>query len=164
VCRDLGAEVALDATDGDFGEAVMAATDGRGVDVVLDNVGEAVFERSLACLAYNGRYVMMGFASNKDVADEPFVVPRRLMLANARLCGVLLSYQSPDTATFLKDAMGWNVATTDLGEHIQAEIVERYLAGRIRAVVGDVVPFDELPRAIDALASRRTVGRVVVTV
>jgi NADPH2:quinone reductase len=166
LCRDLGADVAVDYaddTDGDFAAVVMAETGGRGVDVVFDNVGEAVFARSLDCLAYNGRYLMMGFASNKAVADEPFVVPRRLMLANATLCGVMLNYQTPDMAGVLKDAMGWNVATTDLGARIQSEIVERYRAGRIRAVVGEVVPFEELPRAIDALAARRTVGRVVVT-
>jgi NADPH2:quinone reductase len=167
LCRDLGADVAVDHTDdagGDFAPVVMAETGGRGVDVVFDNVGEAVFERSLDCLAYDGRYLMMGFASNKAVADEPFVVPRRLMLANATLCGVMLNYQTPEMAGVLKDAMGWNVATTDLGARIQTEILERYRAGRIRAVVGEVVPFDELPRAIDALAARRTVGRVVVTV
>jgi NADPH2:quinone reductase len=166
LCRDLGADVAVDYTDeadGDFAAVAMAETGGRGVDVVFDNVGEAVFERSLDCLAYDGRYVMMGFASKKAVADEPFVVPRRLMLANATLCGVMLNYQTPDMAGVLKDAMGWNVATTDLGARIQSEIVERYRAGRIRAVVGEVVPFEELPRAIDALAARRTVGRVVVT-
>ena len=33
-------------------------------------------EASLKCTAYNGRYLMMGFASNKVVADEPFIVPR----------------------------------------------------------------------------------------
>ena len=166
LCRDLGADVAVDyadEADGDFAAAVMAETGGRGVDVVFDNVGKSVFERSLDCLAYDGRYVMMGFASNKAVADEPFVVPRRLMLANATLCGVMLNYQTPDVAGVLKDAMGWNVATTDLGARIQSEIVERYRAGRIRAVVGEVVPFEELPRAIDALAARRTIGRVVVT-
>jgi NADPH:quinone reductase len=164
LCRELGADVAIDALDGDFGEAVLTATDGRGVDVVFDNVGRAVFERSLGCLAYNGRYVMMGFASDKAVADEPFVVPRRLMLANARICGVMLNYQRSDMAGFLKEAMGWNVAPTVLGERIQYEILARHRAGRIRAVVGAVVPFEELPRGIDDLAARRTVGRVVVTV
>ena len=59
---------------------------------MFDNVGEAVFEKSLGCTAYNGRYLMMGFASNKVVADEPFVVPRRLALGNLKLCGVLLAY------------------------------------------------------------------------
>ena len=49
----------------------------RAVDVVFDNVGEAVMEKSMSCLAYNGRYLMMGFASDKTVADERLVAPRR---------------------------------------------------------------------------------------
>ena len=73
-------------------EVVLAETGNRGVDVVFDNVGEAVMEKSLQCTAYNGRYLMMGFASNKLVADEPFIVPRRIALGNLKLCGVLLAY------------------------------------------------------------------------
>ena len=71
---------------------MLAETGNRGVEVVFDNVGEAVMETSLQCTAYNGRYLMMGFASNKVVADEPFVVPRRIALGNLKLCGVLLAY------------------------------------------------------------------------
>jgi NADPH2:quinone reductase len=71
---------------------VLDATDKRGVDVVFDNVGESVMEQSMRCIAYNGRYLMMGFASNKTVADEPFIVPRRVALGNLKLCGVLLAY------------------------------------------------------------------------
>jgi NADPH2:quinone reductase len=163
LCRELGADVTIDYTTADVAEVVLAETGNRGVDVVFDNVGEAVWETSLKSLAYNGRYVMMGFASNKVVADEPFIVPRTFLLANARLCGVMLNYQGPDMVGLLKGAMGWNVVPTELGQRMQAEILERYQAGRVRAVVGEVVPFEELPRAIDAMASRRTVGRVIVT-
>lgn len=163
LCRELGADVAIDYTTTDIAETVLAETAGRGVDVVFDNVGAAVWESSLKSLAYNGRYLMMGFASNKDVADEPFVVPRPFLLANARLCGVMLNYQSDQMVGFLKSAMGWNVAPTSLGERIHQEILDRYRAGRIRAVIGDVVPFTDLPRAIDAMARRATTGRVIVT-
>lgn len=163
LCRELGADVAIDYTTTDVAAVVLAETGGRGVDVVFDNVGEAVWDASLKALAYNGRYVMMGFASNKEVADRPFVVPRQFMLANARLCGVMLSYQSPAMISMLKGAMGWNVIPTPVGEAIQSAIVERYRAGRIRAVIGDVVPFEELPRAIEAMSRRATTGRVVVT-
>jgi NADPH2:quinone reductase len=163
LCRDLGADVTVDSTQDDLAEAVLAATDGRGVDVVFDNVGAAVFEASLKALAYNGRYLMMGFASDKAVVDEPFVVPRALAMVNAHLCGVLLNYQSADMASMLKGAMGWNVVPDTVGAAIQREVVDRYLAGRIRAVVGEVVPFAELPRALTAVADRATMGRVVVT-
>ena len=110
LCRDLGADVAINYNDADFAEVVLAETGNRGVDVVFDNVGEAVMEKSLQCTAYNGRYLMMGFASNKVVADEPFIVPRRIALGNLKLCGVLLAYQPPEMAEMLKTAMGWNFA------------------------------------------------------
>ena len=104
--------------------------------MVFDNVGEAVMEKSLAVTAYNGRYVMMGFASNKEVADQPFVVPRRIALANIKLCGVLLNYAGDDMIALLKTAMGWNVAPTALGERIMADIVERVRRGAVKPVVG----------------------------
>jgi NADPH2:quinone reductase len=85
LCRELGAHVAINYNDADFAEVVLAETGNRGVEVVFDNVGEAVFEKSLQCTAYNGRYLMMGFASNKVVADEPFIVPRRVALGNLKL-------------------------------------------------------------------------------
>jgi NADPH2:quinone reductase len=163
LCRELGADVTIDYTSADIAEVVLAETGGKGVDVVFDNVGEAVWDASLKSLAYNGRYVMMGFASNKEVADEKFIVPRQFMLSNARLCGVMLNYQSPEMVGFLKQAMGWNVVPSEVGARIQAEVLDRYRAGRIRAVVGEVVPFEDLPRAIDAMADRRTTGRVVIT-
>jgi NADPH2:quinone reductase len=164
LCRDLGAHVAINYTTTDFGDVVLAGTDDRGVDVVFDNVGETVFERSLGCLAYNGRYLMMGFASNKAIADAPFVVPRRLAMGNVKLGGVLLNYAADDMISMLKTAMGWNVAPTELGVRITAEIVELVRQGALRPVVGQVVAFEDLPDAIDAMARRQTVGRVIVTV
>src|SRR5262249_40411594 len=59
-CRELGAHVAIDYRAHDFAPIVLEETQNRGVDVVFDNVGEAVFERSVKCIAYNGRYLMMG--------------------------------------------------------------------------------------------------------
>ena len=71
LCRELGAHVAIDYTQEDFAEVVLRETDGRGVDVVFDNVGPAVMADSFKCTAYNGRYLLMGFASDKTKADEP---------------------------------------------------------------------------------------------
>jgi NADPH2:quinone reductase len=161
LCRDLGADVAINYNDADFAEVVLKETGNRGVDVVFDNVGEAVMEKSLACTAYNGRYLMMGFASNKLVADEPLIVPRRLALGNLKLCGVLLAYAEPDMAEMVKTAMGWNFASGALGESIMREIVELVLAEHVKPLVGQVVSFEELPVAVEALARRATTGRTV---
>ncbi len=162
LCRELGAEVAIDYTTTDFADVVLAATGNEGVDVVFDNVGEAVLEPSLQCTRYNGRYVMMGFASNKAVADEPFLVPRRLMLSNLKVCTVLLAYAAPDVSAFLKTGMGWNFVPAELGARIMGEIVELVGRGAVRPVVGSVVSFDEIPAAVEALERRETVGRTIV--
>ena len=143
---------------------MLGETGNRGVDVVFDNVGEAVMEKSMKCTAYNGRYLMMGFASNKVVADEPFIVPRRIALGNLKLCGVLLAYAQPEMAEMVKTAMGWNFASDELGAHIMREIVDLVLAGSVHAVVGDVVAFEDLPAAMDAMANRESVGRTIIQV
>lgn len=164
LCRELGADVAINYTSADFAEVVMAETDGRGVDVVFDNVGEAVMEKSMNCLAYNGRYLMMGFASNKVVADEKFLVPRRIAFGNFQVCGVLLNYADDSMRQFLKEAMGWNIAPRELGVRINNEIIDLVRSGQVRPVVGQTVGFDELPAAVQAMAARKTTGRTVVLV
>jgi NADPH:quinone reductase len=162
LCKDLGADVAINYNAADFAEVVLAETANRGVEVVFDNVGEAVFEKSLQCTAYNGRYLMMGFASNKLVADEPFIVPRRVALGNLKLCGVLLAYQAPEMADMIKTAMGWNFAPATLGEEIMRAIVDLVAAGTIKPVIGQTIGFEEIPTGIEALESRRTIGRTIV--
>ena len=164
LCRDLGAEIVVNYTAEDFAAAAMEATGQRGVDVVFDNVGAAVMPASMNCLAYNGRYLMMGFASDKTVADEPFLVPRRLSMGNFRLCGVLLAYAPPDAVPMMKAAIGANFVSSELGTQIHGEILDRIRAGRVRPVIGQVVPFDDLPAAITAMGNRATIGRVIVTI
>ena len=162
LCRDLGADVAINYSSEQFGDIVLAETANRGVDVVFDNVGESVMEASLRCTAYNGRYLMMGFASNKAVADEPFIVPRRIALSNIKLCGVMLAYANDDTRHLVKTAMGWNFPPTELGAAIMNNIVSLYEQQAITAVVGRVGTFDEVPAAIDAMAHRDSIGRTVL--
>jgi NADPH2:quinone reductase len=162
LCRDLGADVAINYADDDFGAIVMAKTDNRGVDVVFDNVGASVFEQSLKVTAYDGRYLMMGFASDKSKVDEPFVVPRSIAAGNLKLCGVLLSYAEPGVATFVKQAMGFNFVGREVGERITNEVIDLVRAGKVKPVIGQVVGFDDVPQAIDDLANRRTTGRVVI--
>lgn len=162
-CEELGADVAIDYTTEDFAQVVLEHTAGRGVDVVFDNVGAAVMDDSMKCIAYNGRYLMMGFASDKTVADEPSIVPRRIAMGNFKLCGVLLNYTSDDMIALLKGAMGWNVAPTSLGRRVTEEILELVRSGTVRPVVGSTPSFEQLPQAITDMADRATVGRVIVT-
>jgi NADPH:quinone reductase-like Zn-dependent oxidoreductase len=62
----------------------------------------------------------------------------------------------------VKSAMGWNFPPSSLGSHIMDEIVSLYERGAIRAVVGRVAAFEEIPEAIDAMAHRNSIGRTVI--
>ena len=161
LCRELGAHVAINYHESDFAQIVMRETDDRGVDVVFDNVGAAVMEKSMSCLAYDGRYLMMGFASDKTVADEKLIVPRRIAVGNFKLCGVLLAYVPDDTRKMLKSGMGWNFVSNRLGEKINRAIVELVLAKTVKPVIGSVVDFEAIPAAMEALANRQTLGRTI---
>jgi NADPH2:quinone reductase len=162
LCRELGADVAINYTESNFTDVVLDETDGKGVDVVFDNVGESVMADSMKCIAYNGRYLMMGFASEKSVVDEKFIVPRPIAAGNFRLCGAMLAYASEDIAKAMKRGPGWNFVPEASGQRFMREINELVLEKRIKPVIGTVVDFEELPGAIAALASRKTTGRTIV--
>jgi len=162
LCEGLGADLVINYREQDFGEIVMAETRNRGVDVVFDNVGEAVMESSMRCTAYNGRYLMMGFASDKRRVDEPFIVPRRVAAGNFRLCGVLLAYAPEAAIPVMKKGMGWNFPPSELGAKITREIVELVRKGTLKPVIGKVADFEDIPAEIQALYDRKTVGRTIV--
>ena len=162
LCRDLGASVTINTSTDDVAARVLEATGGAGADVVFDTLGGPTMAASLGATAYNGRYVMIGAAAGKTTADEPFIVPRQVMGANVRLCGVLLAYAVPEIRALVKQAMGFNFLPREVGERITAEVVDRVRARRVRAVVGAPVDFEAIPDAITAMAERRTVGRTVV--
>jgi len=164
LCRELGADVIINYAEQDFAQIVLDETGGRGVDVVFDNVGQAVMEKSMSCLAYNGRYLMMGFASDKAVADEKLIVPRRVALGNLKLCGVLLAYVPQAMGAMLKRGMGWSFASDELGARIMREVVALVRAGKVKPVVGRVVGFEDIPAAMEAMARRETVGRTIALV
>jgi len=162
LCTELGADVAINYNREDFQAVIFAATNGVGVDVVFDNVGEAVMEKSMNCVRYNGRYLMMGFASDKRFADEKLIVPRRVSVGNFKLCGVLMAYANETVAPVMKQAMGWNFCPDALGTEIMARVVELVREKRLRPVIGETVAFTDLPAAMERLRDRKTTGRVVV--
>jgi len=105
---------------------------------------------------------MIGFASDKAVADEKTIIPRRLAVGNLKLCGVLLAYADEAVAPLMKKAMGWNFCPNALGTRAMAEIVEAVRSGGVRPVIGEVSNFEGLPRAMTRLRDRLTTGRVLV--
>ncbi|WP_402377277.1 NADPH:quinone oxidoreductase family protein [Isoptericola rhizosphaerae] len=145
VARTAGAEHVL-VRSGDLAAQVKELTGGAGADVVFDPVGGASFEASTKCIAFEGRIVVVGFASGE-------VAPVRANHALVKNYGVLglhwALYQQRDPA--LVDAA-------------HAELTRLAGSGAVVPVVADVVPFDRAPDAVRRLAEGATTGRLVVRV
>jgi len=159
LCRELGAELAIDYRKQDFAEALLDATEGRGVDVVCDLVGGAVAEESFRCIARGGRHLMVGFSGGIEKEDEA-LAPRPLLFGNFAVLGVLLAYSHDPLP--IKRATGMNLMPRSVGEAVQRELLRLLAAKAIRPIVGASRPFAELPLALEAMERRETIGRTVL--
>ncbi len=79
-----GADLAIDYRKEDFPLRVREITDGKGADVIYDSVGGDVFDQSLKCIAWNGRLLVVGFASGRI----PEVKANRILLKNISVTGI----------------------------------------------------------------------------
>ncbi len=161
LCRSLGADVAIDYVTEDFVDAVLEATGGRGVDVAFDTIGGEVTTKTFRCMAFNGRHLLVGFASGIEAEDEG-IVPRPVLFGNFSLFGVCLAYVDDPSA--LKDLSGYNFLSHADGERIHAHVLDGIARGTLRPVVGHEAGFEALPLALQSMADRQTVGRSVVLV
>jgi NADPH:quinone reductase len=144
LCRELGAEVAIDYRTEDFGAVVQQHTDGRGADVIYDPVGGDVFDRSRRCIAWEGRLLVIGFSSGRI----PEVPANHVLLKNYSVVGVHWGpYSSRDPA---------------LIRATHEELVRLHAEGAVRPLIGRRVPMAEAAQALVELGGRRTVGKVVV--
>jgi NADPH2:quinone reductase len=160
LCRELGAERVINYREEDFADVVLDATDGRGVDVAFDAVGGDVTVQTFRCMAFNGRHLLVGFASGIEQEDEG-LVPRPVLFGNFSLVGVCHAYV--DDAVEFKRATGFNFPTHRDGEALHAQLLDLIEAGTLRPVVGRSVAFEELPVALEAMEQRDTFGRTVVS-
>jgi NADPH2:quinone reductase len=144
VCTQLGADHVVDYTTEDFVPVVKEVTGGHGADIVYDPVGGDVFDKSRRCIAFEGRLVVVGFTSGR-IPEAP---ANHLLVKNYSVVGLHWGlYRKHDPALFGM-----------VHERLSALVDE----GHVDPLVGAVHPLDEAPQALAALASRGTVGKVVL--
>ena len=159
-CLDLGAAVGVDTTDEDLFDAVMAATGGRGADVVFDVVGGEATEAVWTCVASEGRYLPVGFNDDPEggMTGRPL---RKVSMGNFSVVGTLLAYNPPDPG--LK-RFGLNTVDPGVGQLVHQELRSLVAKGSVTPYVGRVVALDEVGQALQDHAARLTTGRTVVQV
>ena len=160
LCRELGADVAIDYRADDFAPIALDATNGRGVDVVFDSVGGEVTERSMTCMGFNARLLAVGFAGGIEAEDDSRLTPRPWLFGNFSFCGVCHAYVD-DPIAFKRDT-GLNFPSHADGEALHKRVLDLLAKGAVRPVIGQRLDFDGLPRAFDAIARREAVGRSIL--
>ena len=136
LAEELGAEVAIDHRDPEWGKRVKELTDGGGADVVFEHVGPATWKTSMAVLARGGRIVTCGGTTGPIVQ----VALPHLFIKNQTILGSTMGPRSAFSEIFAKVA-----------------------SGAYRPVVDRVMPLSEVRRAHELLENREVVGKIVLT-
>jgi NADPH2:quinone reductase len=145
LCRTRGAAETINYTTEDLKARVKELTDGRGVDVCYDPVGGDLSEPALRSMAWDGRFLVVGFAAG-DIPKVPLNLP---LLKGCSIVGVFwgaFTGKEPErNAANIAELLGW-LAEGKLDPHVSA-----------------TYPLDRAVDAINDLAERRATGKVVVT-
>lgn len=134
-CQELGADLALDRLETDLVTGARAATEGAGVDVIVDSVGEALWKECLRCLGPNGRLVTYGATTGtRAELDIRHVFWKQLQ-----------------------------VIGTTMGSRREFEEVMRLVAaGTFRPVVDSVLPLERIREGHEALEAGSVFGKLVL--
>jgi putative PIG3 family NAD(P)H quinone oxidoreductase len=145
-CRELGAQILINYKDEDFVAALHEATEGRGADVILDNMGAKYLARNIDALAPNGRLVVIGLQGG----------------AKAELdLGVLMRKRAAVIATTLRARPAQEKAAivASVREHVWP-LIE---SGQVRPVVDRILPMEQAAEAHRLVEASSHVGKVVLT-
>ena len=144
LCRELGADVAINYAEADLREALKQATGGRGVDVVFDPVGDAFAEPAFRSIAWRGRYLVIGFAGGA-IPALPWNLP---LLKGASIVGVFWG-------DFVRREPAANARMLGV-------LAAQYAAGQVKPVIDALIPLSELAQAYHRLEHRQVLGKLVV--
>jgi len=144
--KAMGLDLGLCTRAGDFHDAVMKATEGRGVNLVVNTVGGSVFPECVRCMAFEGRLATVGYV---DGVLESDIDLQALHAKRLTLFGVSNKLRTPE-----QRASGVPAFVADLMPAIAA--------GRIRPVIDHVYPFEELAAARAHMEANRHLGKIVI--
>ncbi|GAA2499100.1 NADPH:quinone oxidoreductase family protein [Streptomyces gobitricini] len=144
VARELGCDAVIDRRTEDIVATVKELTGGRGADVVYDPVGGDAYAKSAKCVAFEGRIVVVGFASG----DIPAPALNHALVKNYSIMGLhwgLYNQRDPEAIRRCHDTLTGYAAK-----------------GLIKPLIGDRVAFEDAAAAVQRVADGTTTGRLVV--
>ena len=146
LCREMGADEVINYATEDLKERIKALTNGRGVDVIYDPVGDRYAEPSFRGIAWNGRYLVIGFAAGA-IPALPLNLP---LIKGASIVGVFWG--------------AFTQAEPALHQQNMEELLRWYAEGKLKPHVSRHFALDEGAAAIRWMMDRKALGKIVLTV
>ena len=144
LAKKLGADVTIDANVEDLAVAMLAANEGKPVDLILEMVGGKTFDASLAVLAPFGRLITYGMASRTPPSS---INPAVLMGGSKTITGFWLSH------CFGKK---------ELMNDVINELFQLVVTGKLHPVIGATFPLSKAGDAHRAMLARQTTGKIAL--
>ena len=144
VCRSLGADVVVDYNSEDLYEKVMDATSGRGCDLIYDPVGGDYFDVARRLVAWEGRLLVVGFASG----DIPSAPANHILVKNYSVVGVHMG--------------GYKGRMDEVLDECYSQLWEMVSNGTLDPLVSRELRLEELMSGLVDLSGRKTTGRVML--
>lgn len=144
VARELGCDVVVDRRAEDVVTAVKEATGGRGADVIYDPVGGGAYAQSAKLVAFEGRIVVVGFASG----TIPSPALNHALVKNYSILGLHWGL--------------YNTKNPKLVQHCHEQLTELAARGAIKPLISERVPMSEAAAAVQRVADGRSTGRIAV--
>ena len=145
IASHYGADHLINYREKEIKDEVKAMTSGQGADVIYDAVGGDAFDQAMRCINWNGRLLVVGFASGRI----PEVAVHRVMNKSCQIVGVLWG------ATLLREP--------EVNKRNFEELFEWFSQGRLKPYVSNVIPMDRAAEALGLLLERKSVGKVVLS-
>ncbi len=143
--KALGLDLGINYNTQDFADEVLAATSGRGVDVVLDVVGASYWDRNMKAMALRGRLVLVGLMGGaKTEANIGVLLQKRLQVRGTTLRARPLEEKGYATRAFEK------------------QVLPHIASGRVRVIVEAAFPLSEAGKAQEVLETNANFGKVVL--
>jgi NADPH2:quinone reductase len=146
VAKGAGADHLIDYTREDLRERVKAITQGRGVDVVYDPVGGDAFDQSLRSIAWEGRIIVIGFAGGR----VPQIPANILLVKNIDVIGFFWGSYRRYKPRLMQESL--------------EQLLRLFAEGKHKPHVSHRLPLGEVAQALDLLKTRKSTGKVVLTV
>jgi NADPH2:quinone reductase len=146
VCRDYGADETINYATSNLRDEIKRITGGRGADVIYDPVGDRYAEPAFRGIAWNGRYLVVGFAGG-EIPSLPLNLP---LIKGASIVGVFWG--------------AFTQAEPELHRANMNELLAWYAQGQLKPHISKHFSLDDGPAAIRWMMDRKATGKVVIDV